>query len=306
MSLHSAPKNLFVAGNLSVCVIILVLLILFHRTDDEVRVSLSVARSEQNSAEGSPVGATAGNPVPPLSQQGRQDDLESQASPVPGEGDDWLVVARENLSVFATESLSGIMHVNAVLEYMIEFASLSVEGHIDFDYEDDDAIAYAIKGLPEGMTGHFLVGFQPYIENGKTHRYLQMSINAHPAEQEYIDGAMRDGPNINLSESYDADDPGAPTRFALMLQRRVDLSASRKVGIDPYSGEYTYGAYYWHDMLDKSKAPLTTTLGLVNGNPVDVDSFAGVSPLAGDVLLDPDLLHELLAKLQKNLALLHL
>ncbi|MBI5431913.1 MAG: hypothetical protein HZA52_03675 [Planctomycetes bacterium] len=301
--LYSSQKTLVVVGVLSTCAIILLLVIGSDESDDKGDAPVSFAQSEQLPADGTAIASAA-------DQVDGRDELSGQASSAPesaaqgsAESVDRLVAAKDDLAFFATDSLNGVMYVNAVLEHVLAFASLPVETHPDFEYEDDDAIAYKITGLPGGMEGHLLVGLQPYSnESGKTCRYLQMELKMPSAEPEFLDGAMRDGPNVFVSVSYETEAPNVPVRFGLMLQRRVDLSASRKEGIDAYSGVHTQGAYYAQDMLDATRAPFASTVGLVNGNPADGNSFPGVSPLVGDVRLDPGLLSEVLAQFQKNLS----
>ena len=214
-----------------------------------------------------------------------------------------LEAVKDELSVFATDSVYGKMYLNAVLERALELASQPIENHPDFDYEDDDAVAYTIHGLPDGMEGHMLVGLQPYTENGRTYRYVQMDIDIPTTEPDYLDGVLRDGPSMGLSISYDIKDPGTPVRVALLLQRRVDLSGSRGNGIDAYTGSYTQGGYYWHDLLNPTQGPSALTFGIVDGSPATGAKFPLASPLWGDLQLDQVLLGEVLGQLQKNLSL---
>jgi hypothetical protein len=215
-----------------------------------------------------------------------------------------LYATKEALASLATDSLFGEIQINVTLNHALELASMPVRPLPDYDYESDDAIAYPITGLPEGLRAYMLVGNQPYSENGRTFRYLKMDIEVQKAEPEYLDGVMRDGPSVGLSVSYDVADPRVPTRFALMLQRRVNLSVSRKSGIDAYSGTYTQGAYYWHDFLDPMKPRSAATFGIVNGVPTDASKFPATIPLVGDLEPDPGLLNEVLGQLQANLSLL--
>lgn len=213
-----------------------------------------------------------------------------------------LAASRDALAFATEEALQGIMNVNATLSDMLAIASNPVESQPDFDYEDDDAIAFKIRDLPDGMEGHMLVGLQPYEENGRSYRYLQMNLNMPSMQSGSYEGVFRDVPNVSLSISYDTDEPYKPTRFALMLQQPVDIAVSRDRGIDAYSGTYTNGAYYWHDFLKPDQQPLTTTIGIIDGQPASVKTFPGMSPLMGDVDLNRGMLDDLLARLQRNLS----
>ncbi len=212
-----------------------------------------------------------------------------------------LEAIKEDLAFHATAALDGTLYMNTVLEHMLEFASLDVAAAPDLDYEDDDAVAYKLEGTPEGTEARVLVGLMPYEEDGRTFRYLQMQLDV-PQEPEFLHGAMREGPNVNFSISYDVTDPTTPTRFALMLKRRVDLAASRAEGIDAYTGRFTNGVYYWNDFLDTSRGPSSTTWGLVDGAPVSGEAFDGVNPLGGNTYLDLELLERILTQLQRNLS----
>lgn len=229
-------------------------------------------------------------------------DDEANAGPLEDPRAVALVASRDALAFATEDALQGIMNVNATLSDMLAIASNPVDSQPDFEYEDDDAIAFKIRELPDGMEGHMLVGLQPYEENGRSYRYLQMNLSMPSMQSGFYEGVFRDVPNVNLSISYDTDEPYKPTRFALMLQQQVDLGGSRDRGIDAYSGTYTNGAYYWHDFLRPNQEPLTTTIGIVDGQPASVTAFPGMSPLMGDVDLDRDILDDLLAQLQKNLS----
>jgi hypothetical protein len=206
---------------------------------------------------------------------------------------------RQVLAGFVNDALYGRVQLNAVLAQALDLASKPISQRPDFDYEDDDSIAYKFEDMPEGVTGHMLIGMQPYDENGRTYRYVQMQLDIATAGPEFVDGAMRDGPNINFSISYDVEDPNKPVRFALMLQRRVDLSASRKAGIDAYSGIYTQGAYYWQDFLPSEGTPSASTIGIVDGKPLSANKFPNAISLFGDLNLDSELLNAVLAQLQE-------
>lgn len=233
-----------------------------------------------------------GSEVGPVSEESTQAAPESLSEPDP---------IKKGLACSATDALYGRMDVNAVLRHALALAELPVKPSPDLDYEDNDSIAFQFEGMPEGMEAHMLTGLQSYVENGRDYRYIQMDINIPGLEPEYLDGAMREGPNINFSISYDVLDPKTPVRFALMLQRGVDLSASRAKGIDAYSGVYTQGSYFWQDLLDPTKVS-AKTFGIENGNPLGSKPFPNAVELVGDLTLDPVLLNEMLGKLQEKLS----
>jgi len=83
----------------------------------------------------------------------------------------------------------------------------------------------------------------------------------------------------------------------------VDLAASRDQGIDAFSGRYSTGAYYWHDLKDPSKEIFASTIGISNGNPVSPPAFDG-APLQGRTDLDMTQLESLLTQLQSHLSLI--
>jgi len=248
-----------------------------------------------------------------LSEEAARGAEELVRSPSPVERDDSprdaqldssdpLAVAQESLCRHATDALYGKLLLDEVMDDLLALASLPISEHPDFDYEDDDALAYDFVGAPAGAEVRMLVGLQPYYENDRVYRYLQMEVDA-PREPEFLDGAMRAGPNVHLSISYDVEEPGDPTRFALMLQRDVDLAASRDQGIDAFSGRYSTGAYYWHDLKDPSKEIFASTIGISNGNPVSPPAFDG-APLQGRTDLDMTQLESLLTQLQSHLSLI--
>jgi len=148
-----------------------------------------------------------------------------------------------------------------------------------------------------------LVGLQPYYEDGRTFRYLQMQIREDCGTSSTV-GLAKRGPFISLSIGYDETDKSNPTRFGLTLQRPVDIAGSRDAGIDAYHGRYTHGARYWVDLLKDPYNPTTTTFGMVDGNPASTAAFDGISPLAGNVNLDKNRLSELLRQLQSHLSMI--
>ena len=177
-----------------------------------------------------------------------------------------------------------------------------MDAHPDLDYEDNDAIAYRLKGTPIGTEARILVGMSPYDADGKSYRYLQMAVDINVGKSEFLRDSVREGPHIDFSISYDVTDEKTPARFALMLTRPVALSASRDVGIDAYYDRYTSGALFGVDLLKNPHSPTTTTIGIVDGNPANQESFGGVSPLAGDIQLDTSRVTALLNQLQTHLS----
>lgn len=214
-----------------------------------------------------------------------------------------ITAAVERLTFHADESLNGALYLNDVLDQMLEVASLPTEGRNDMEFEDDDAMAYRLNGTPAGTDAHFLVGLQPYDEDGKTFRYLQLNVEVGAGKTEYLRDAVRRGPHVSLSISFDETDEKTPTRFALVMTRPVALSESRKAGIDAYHGQFTTGAQYWIDLKKNPDNPVKRTIGIVEGNPVrDYTPYGGMNPLVGDTELDRERLSALLAQLQKNYA----
>ncbi|MCK6448146.1 MAG: hypothetical protein L6Q99_17300 [Planctomycetes bacterium] len=300
--LHVSRKAWPVAGALCLCAGIFVPLWLLGDADLSPDERLAVVRSGPDAATTELLAPT---PETADAAHCRSRDATAACaatSPNADESARRLADIRDDLAFFANESLHGVLHLNAVLGHVSTLAALPVSARPDFDYEDDDSIAYRIEGLPDGMKGHVLIGLQPYTEAGGTYRYLQMNLDMPSIEPEYLDGVFRDGPNVNLSISYDVADPHKPTRLALMLQRRVDLSASRAQGIDAYVGSFTQGAYYWRDLLDPDGTPSANTFGIVNGQPASPRAFPSATPLVGELQLDPELLNEVLGRLQQKLS----
>lgn len=256
----------------------------------------STARSDGAAAAVPPSPQAAGPAETPAraSAESGPDAEKEPASPP-----DALAQAEKELTLHAAAALDGVLYLNDVLDYVLEFASLPVADHPDLDFEDNDAIAYELEGTPEGTEARMLVGMLPYYEDDRTFRYVQMDIDVHAGQSELMQGVMREHPNVNLSISYDVAD-GRPTRFALQLGRRVDLAASRDAGINAYEGQYTSGSLYWVDLEKDPDNPTTTTFGIVDGQHVEARSFPGIAPLAGDTDLDPERLNALLALLQQH------
>jgi hypothetical protein len=241
----------------------------------------------------------AAAPADSPSVRGVLDPPVDPESPAPSSSGHALDKAKEELINHVDFGLNGVLHVNEVLDQMLAFASLELSAHPDLEYEDNDAIAYKLKGGPGDAEARVLVGLQPFEDNGRRCRYLQMQLDIG-SKPEYWRDTMRDAPNVNLSISYDEADSTVPTRFGLMLQRRVDLYASKQAGIDAYQGKYTSGAYYWIDLKDNPPRLWSGTIGIVNGRPVEPKSFDDISPLSGDLELDRERLSKLLARLQQH------
>lgn len=261
----------------------------------------------ETAPENSDAGAlsAAASTVAAAEQGLRRDTIEPARLAAPGfpPSHDPLAQAADDLDAFATMSLNGVVHVNDTLERMLAFASLPVSAHPDLDYEDDDAIAYRLLGTPEDTEARVLVGLQPYEIGETTFRYLQLEIDVAVGTHDLVDGAMRYPPNVGLSVSYDAHDPEEPARAALLVQRDVALGESRRSGIDAYQGRYTTGSYYCVDLLEDPPQVVCGTVGMVDGQRLpSIQSFEGVSPLAGDTQLDVELLGEILGRLREHLA----
>ncbi len=249
-----------------------------------------------------------------VSSQGRAENSASQrrglvteeepvsANDPPPQQPTPLETAQGKLAYHATAALDGVLFVNEVLDQMLEFASLPVDEHPDLAFEDDDAVAYKLKGTPVGTEARILVGMMPYDADGKSYRYLQMGVDINVGKSEFLLDSVREGPHIEFSISYDVADEMAPSRFGLLLTRPVDITASRDAGINAYYGRYTSGALFGVDLLKNPHRPTTATIGIVDANPVNEKSFGGVSPLAGDIQLDITRVTALLKQLQAHLS----
>jgi hypothetical protein len=207
--------------------------------------------------------------------------------------------ATDDLAMQSTDAVYGVLELNYALDNLLSLSSLPISEHPDFDYEDNDALAYSFEGAPEGSEVRMLVGLQSYQEGDSTYRYLQIEVDVSQEEDEFIDGALREGPSVHASISYDVEDPTQPTRFAITLQRSVDIAACRDAGIDAYTGKFTEGAYYWHDLLDESKVS-AMTFGIIDAHPESHHAFDG-ELLRGDTTLDKERVKALLVKLQHKL-----
>jgi len=212
-----------------------------------------------------------------------------------------LAAARDQIVEQCNAALDGVVFVNDVLDYMLQFSSLEVAKVHDFDYEDNDALAYNLIGAPEGTEARMLVGLQPFESEGGRTRYLQLEVDVKSVPSELIQGAIRYSPRIDLNIAYLETVPTQPVRFALNISRAVGFADSRDVGIDAYQGRLTEGAYFWVDLVADPQNPISGTYGVVDAVPYNVKTFGGVSPLDGDVQLDVERVGKLLTQLQCHL-----
>jgi len=210
--------------------------------------------------------------------------------------------AGTQLARHATDSLNGTIAINDVLDQMIAFARLPVSEHPDLDYEDGDSISFKLEGAPQDTDARLLLELQPVHEGDRTLRTVHLAVDMDVNESAFHQGAMRSGPSVTLGICYDVDDPKSVARFTAQLQRNVALAASRQAGIDAYDGRFTTGASFWLDLMKSPASPLTSTFGLIDGNPASGAKFDGVSPLAGDTQLDPARLAKLVELLQAHVA----
>jgi len=206
--------------------------------------------------------------------------------------------AKKELEIQINDSLDGILYLNHTLDQVLAIASLPIEERVDYEYEDDDAVAYLILSTPKDTTAHFLVGLQPFQRDGKEYRYFQIEIQTQPPNAtEFHRDSMREGPRIHLSIDFDSE--GTPGRLSLLTERRVALHESRHSGIDAYVGRYTSGASYSVDM-NMSQNATSGTYGIVNGTYTTVSDFQGITPLRGDMEVDPARVDHLLSLFMSN------
>ncbi|MEZ6015204.1 MAG: hypothetical protein R3F49_08830 [Planctomycetota bacterium] len=211
-----------------------------------------------------------------------------------------MAAARHEIVRQCNAALDGVLSLNDVLDYMLEFASLEVASAPDFDYEDDDALAYNLIGAPSGTEARMLVGLQPFETDAGRARYLQLEVDVANVQDELIQGAVRYSPRVDLNIAYLESDPAVPIRLAVNVSRAVGFAASRDVGIDAYQGRHTEGAYFWIDLKADPLQPISGTYGVVDAVPQSVKDFAGVSPLAGDIRLDSARVKLVLERLQSH------
>ena len=194
-------------------------------------------------------------------------------------------------------SLDGTLFIDELLDQVLRVADLPVDPHVDFDYQDNDGVAYRVEGTPEGTRAHFLVGLEPFERDGKEFRYFHMEIQlGADAPSEFHRDALREGPRVHLSIDYD--EQGKPGRLGLLTERRVALGDSRPSGIDAYQGSFTSGASFHVDLADPRNAR-AETFGIVDGHYVQRDEFEGM-PLRGDLEVDRARVEALLARLTRH------
>lgn len=216
-----------------------------------------------------------------------------------GDRDNELVdAAIEELSSQVDASLDGYLYINDLVDQVMAIASLPVNTQVDFSYEDEDSVAYRLLGTPDGVEAHFLVGIAPFDREGKTYRCLQLEIQVDAgAVPEFNRGALRDGPRVHLTLDYDQS--GEPGHFALITERRVNLSESQRAGFNAYQGRHTSGAGYKAD-VGKGLTLVTETFGLIEGQYANGARFQGVSPLVGDIELNSEKVRSLFRVLDRN------
>ena len=217
------------------------------------------------------------------------DGMSSKATP--------LEAAHDELATQINDSLDGYLYINHLLDQVLAFAELPISETVDFEYKRDKVIAYPILGLPEGTTGHFLVGGKSYVRDGKDLNYFQIEIEMDRGKREFHCDALREGPRMHLTLDYDEE--GKPARMALITERRISLSHSLDEGIDAYHGRFTSGAGYSVDLSDIHK-PTSYTYGIIDGQYLDQDVFQGTMPLYGDLDLDPAKVEALLGKFSQH------
>lgn len=197
-------------------------------------------------------------------------------------------------------SLEGFLQVNDLLDQIQEFALLPVEAQVDFDYEDNDTVAYRVLGTPEGATAHFLVGLESFQRDDRDFNYLQLEIKFDvDKEPQFYRDALRQGPRVHVSIDYD--EAGRPGTIALITEREIALAESRRQGMSAMKGRFTSGAGYKASLADPDNV-ISETFGIVDGRYTHGAEFGGISPLAGDLAIDPARVEALFAELAKKLA----
>lgn len=150
---------------------------------------------------------------------------------------------------------------------MLEFASLEVASAPDFDYEDDDALAYNLIGAPSGTEARMLVGLQPFETDAGRGSLPSARGRCGQRPGRTDSGAVRYSPRVDLNIAYLESDPAVPIRLAVNVSRAVGFAASRDVGIDAYQGRHTEGAYFWIDLKADPLQPISGTYGVVDAVP---------------------------------------
>jgi len=208
-----------------------------------------------------------------------------------------LAAAQAELEMHINGSLDGAYYVNAILDQLLPYATLPVSDVVDFDYEDDDSVAYRVLGLPDGTVAHFLVGSRAVERDGIEYQQFQFEIQMNASrESDFYRDSWREGPRIHIA--LDQDEEGNPAFLAMLTERRVDLHDSRHRGVDAYQGRFTSGASFWVDLSDPH-AYRAETFGIVNGHYASAKDF-GAAPLAGELVIDPQRVYALSRLLQQH------
>jgi hypothetical protein len=125
-----------------------------------------------------------------------------------------------------------------------------------------------------------------------------MQIQVDDGNVAFHRSAMRDGARVRVSLSYNED--GALGMLGILTERRVALRESRDEGIDAYRGRITSGAMYGLDLNDPADTD-SRTFGLIDGNYAPPERFDGLSPLMGNLRLDPAKAAALRAAFERHL-----
>lgn len=208
-----------------------------------------------------------------------------------------LAAAQAELEMHINDSLEGVLYVNAILDRLLECAKLPVSESVDFEYEDDDSVAYKVLGLPDGTVAHFLVVLRPIERSGRDYQQFQFEIQMNTTrDSEFYRDSWREGPRVHVA--LDQDENGNPTVLALLTERKIDLHDSRHRGVDAYQGRFTSGASFRVDTSDPH-AYRAETFGIVNGHYASPKDFVAV-PLIGDLVIDPQKVFALSQLLQQH------
>ena len=95
------------------------------------------------------------------------------------------------------------------------------EREVDFseDIEDQDYVAYAFVGVPDGVRAHLLIAPAVQRVGGREYRTIRISMQAAEQSDDLRRGARRTGPEIQALLNYDD--------LALLIQ--PPLLATREV-----------------------------------------------------------------------------
>lgn len=219
--------------------------------------------------------------------------------------------AQEELAQQIDASLDGILDIDRLLDQVLAFADLPIDEKVDFEYEDNDSIAYRVLGTPSGTEAHLLVGRETFpahgpapdpeggADGGTECRALQLEIQLGADQPPgFHRDALREGPRLHLGLFMDPD--GRPVRMGLVTERAVALGASRRAGLDAYEGRFTSGASYGIELDGDDLRPRTAeTIGLVDGHYASGASFQG-QPLRGDLTPERERVEALARRLQAH------